>query len=59
LLEQRGFKGKVEIKVEENRLVLSPGAGVREGWDDAFRKMATKRDDRLLETPPSAFDEEE
>jgi antitoxin MazE len=57
LLEQCGFAESVEIQVEDSCLVLSPAAGVREGWEDAFKAMAAKRDDKLIETPPPKFDE--
>ena len=57
LLEQCGFAESVEIKVEDSRLILSPATQVREGWEAAFKAMAAKRDDKLIETPPPKFDE--
>jgi antitoxin MazE len=59
LLEQCGFGKNAEITVEDNRLVLSPGRRVRSGWEDSFRAMAAKQDDKLLDMPTSAFDESE
>jgi antitoxin MazE len=59
LLEQCGFAESVEIKMENNRLVLSPSARLRSGWDEAFRAMAAKQDDALLHTPATTFDEGE
>ena len=57
LLEQCGFSESVEIQVEDNHLVLSPALHVRDGWEDAFKSMAAKGDDKLRQTPPPAFDE--
>ena len=49
LIEQTGLGTEVEIQVERNRLVIGPAARPRAGWDAAFRKMATVRDDAMLD----------
>jgi antitoxin MazE len=59
LLEQCGFGNSVDIQVENDRLVLNRTAEVRRGWEDAFKAMAFRRDDGLLETPATTFDEDE
>jgi antitoxin MazE len=59
LLEQCGFGKSVEVEVENNRLVLSPIVPLRCGWEDAFKAMAANQDDKLLDTPATAFDESE
>jgi antitoxin MazE len=59
LLEQCGFRESAEIEVENNHLVLSPSRQRRSGWEDAFKAMAAKKDDKLLDMPPSSFDEDE
>jgi len=60
LLEQCGFSESVEIEVEDNHLVLSPTHQPRKGWDDAFKAMAARKDDKLLDThAATAFDESE
>jgi antitoxin MazE len=56
LLEHCGFDESVEIKVEDNKIVLSPFVELRTGWEDAFKAMAVKQDDALLDTPATAFD---
>jgi antitoxin MazE len=58
LLEQCGFGTSAEIVVEDDRLVVSPTPTLRKGWDDAFRRMAERRDDGLLDTPATVFDED-
>lgn len=59
LLEQCGFSKSVEIEVEDKRLVLTPTAQSRSGWEEAFKRMAVKHDDTLLDTPAPAFDKSE
>ncbi len=57
LLEQCGFEESVEIKVEDDRLILSPSVQVRHGWEDAFRAMAARQDDVVIHMPATEFDE--
>jgi antitoxin MazE len=59
LLDHCGFGDSVEIALKDNHIVLSPFVQVRAGWEDAFKSMADKKDDALLSTPPTAFDENE
>jgi len=50
-LEQLGLDGEVELKVQADRLVVRPARHPREGWDEAFRRMAEHGDDGLLDEP--------
>jgi len=62
LLEQAGLGGDVQIRVEGRRLVIEPARRPRAGWAAAFREMAKRGDDALLDdVPPAAtkWDEEE
>jgi antitoxin MazE len=59
LLEQCGFRESVEIEVEDNHLVLSPPVERRNGWEEAFKAMAARKDDKLLDMPVPSFDEDE
>lgn len=61
LLQQCKFKKSVRVAIVNGSLVLSPDNGPREGWEDAFKKMAAAGDDRLLEpdTSDSNFDKDE
>lgn len=61
LIYQAGLKGEVEIKVEENRLVIYAAEQPRARWPEAFRTMASKSDDILIDedSAPSRWDEEE
>jgi antitoxin MazE len=61
VLEQCGLEGQVEMEVKDGKLVIEPARAVREGWSDAFRRMAEAGDDRpLLDgVPASEWDEAE
>jgi antitoxin MazE len=62
LLEQCRFRDTVELEVEDGRLVIRPAEQVRSGWDEAFRRMADKGDDALLDRDslaPTRWDESE
>jgi antitoxin MazE len=53
LIEETGLQGEVDLRVEDHSLVISRVRDVREGWDQAFQRMAERGDDTLLdpETP--------
>ncbi len=60
LLQQCNFKKNVTIKIVDGNLILSPDNGPREGWEDAFKKMAQAGDDQLLDIETSSsFDKDE
>jgi antitoxin MazE len=62
VLEQAGLSDEVEIDVRGKTLVIRPARRPREGWDVAFREMAARGDDALLDgdvTTSRAWDEEE
>ena len=49
LLEQAGLRGEVDLRVEDNTLIIKPLAKARAGWSRAFREMARRGDDALLD----------
>jgi antitoxin MazE len=49
LLEQSGLGEEVELEVRDAQIVIRPAERPRQGWDQAFRAMAEKADDRLLD----------
>ncbi len=60
LLEQLGFSDEVEMAVEADRLVIRSARRPREGWEDQFRVMHERGDDRPSEEfPASAWDEQQ
>lgn len=62
LLEQTGLRGEVEITAEDGSLVIRPVKKPRDGWDTAFREMARRGDDKLIDDVApslSSWDEEE
>jgi len=60
LLHQVGLRSEVEITLERGQLVIRPGSRPRDGWDEQFRAMAERGDDRLLDQPlPTRWDDSE
>lgn len=62
LIEETGLQGEVDLRVEDQSLVISRVRDVREGWDQAFQRMAERGDDAHLdpEAPSlSGWDETE
>lgn len=49
ILEQLGIQEKLELDIEDKKLVLKPIASKpRAGWEAAFKQMSAAGDDRLL-----------
>lgn len=62
LLEQCRLGGTVELEVCQGQLVVKPAGRPRSGWEEAFKEMAQRGDDLLLDpdSPPSTrWDETE
>lgn len=62
LIIQAGIQDEVEISLEENRLVIIPADHPRSDWAEAFRTMASRGDDSLLDNVgamSTKWDEEE
>jgi len=60
VVEQTGLEGELELEVRDRQLVVRPKSR-RAGWEDRFREMAHRRDDRPLwpEAALTSFDEKE
>ena len=56
LLEQTGISGEVEISAERDSLVIRPARRPRAHWAAAFRKMADRGEDALLDGTPGLSD---
>jgi antitoxin MazE len=62
VLEQVGLAGEVELTVRANSLVLAPVREARASWSSAFRAMAQRSDDALVDgdlQALSSWDKEE
>ena len=62
LIEEARLEGEVEIRVQDDSLLISPARAPRDGWADAFRAMATNVDDELVDGDQhgaSGWDEDE
>ncbi len=51
LIDQCGFRETVELSVEYNRLILSPGKLPREDWEESIKSAS------LSGTPPLLIDD--
>ncbi len=51
LIEQAGLDEDIEMYVQGRQLVLHSPVSPREGWDEAFHRMAQRGEDRLLDEP--------
>jgi antitoxin MazE len=59
-LDQAGLKNEVEMQVRGSQIVLRTPRDPREGWAEAFDRMAQSGDDALLdETPETSWDKTE
>lgn len=59
-LEQLDLGDEVELGMEANRLVIRSARRPRQGWEEQFRAMHERGDDRLIEGfPASTWDDQE
>jgi len=59
LLEQAHLTGEVQIEARADEIIIR-SRRPREGWEEAFRDMAARSDDRLLDKArATSFDESE
>ena len=49
LLEQSGIMDDVELEVEKNQIIIRPVSNPRAGWESAFKSMAEKGDDVIID----------
>lgn len=49
LIEETGLGEEVEIRVEGNRLIITPADRPRADWATSFRKMTQMGDDALID----------
>jgi antitoxin MazE len=50
LIHESGLKNEVELEVSDGQIIIKPISTNRESWDTAFKKMAGKQDDILLDS---------
>jgi len=61
VIEQCGLTNEVELEVRQHELIIRPPHSPRADWDQAFKNMAARGEDRLLDhgTSTSRWDEED
>lgn len=58
IIEQCGFGDTVELRVENDCLVIAPDRAPRQGWDEAFAG-GERGDDEMLVDVPNEFDQKD
>ena len=48
IIEQYNIKDKVELILEKGHIILRPVQRPRKGWDEAFKEMHERGDDKPL-----------
>ena len=48
LLEKYDIKNTVELILEKGYIIIKPKSSPRKGWDKAFKKMHSNKDDKSL-----------
>ena len=60
LLDQAGLRRDVLLTAQPNQLIVRSARRPRHDWEEQFRTMAARGDDRLLDKPcPTRWDKEE
>ena len=62
LLDQTDLGEDVELELRANQIVIRPANRARHDWEEQFKAMAGRGDDRLLDgdvVVPTAWDEKE
>lgn len=48
IIEKYNLRDKVDLILEKGQIIIKPLNKPRKGWEEAFKEMAEKGDDRLL-----------
>lgn len=62
VFEQCGFGDEVDLEVHDHELIIRDTGKPRQGWSEAFRRMAAAGDDGAAadtDVPDSTWDEDE
>jgi antitoxin MazE len=60
LIEQCGLRDAVELRIENERIIISPQREPREGWEEQFRAAGSRgTDELLLDAGANQFDRKE
>lgn len=59
VLEHCGMERVITLRIEDQRIILTPYKEPRTGWEEKFQLMAQNKDDTLLDSDSPSWDEEE
>jgi antitoxin MazE len=48
IIEKYNLRDKVDLILEKGQMIIKPLSKPRRGWEEAFKEMSEKGDDRLL-----------
>jgi len=48
IIDKYNIKDKVQLILEDDKIILKPIASPRKGWGDRFKKMNERGEDKLL-----------
>ena len=48
IIEKYNLRDKVDLILEKGQIIIKPLTKPRKGWEEAFKEMSEKGDDRLL-----------
>jgi antitoxin MazE len=48
ILEEYNIHNKIEVILEDGRIILKPIKNTRENWESSFKQMRIENDDQLL-----------
>jgi antitoxin MazE len=60
IIEEAGLTDEVEVRVQEETIIIASSAAPRSGWAEAAKRLRERDEDRLLNpSTPTHFDEQE
>ena len=59
VIDQVGLGDDIELRVEDNRVVITAAAPPRTGWAEAAKQLSARTDGLLDAAQPTRFDEDE
>jgi antitoxin MazE len=59
ILDQCGFKKEVEFEVINSELIVKASKSPRKNWGASFKKMAENKDDKLVDSVRTEWENEE
>jgi antitoxin MazE len=59
LLEDSRISGEVDLELHPDGILIRKTQKARDGWDEAFRRMAENDEDEITDDTPTEFEKKE